>query len=277
LTHYVPFTATVLARLPRCKAISIASVGWDCIDVPAAMAAGIHVAAVGEYCTEEAADHTLALLLALGRRLLDYHRQVQAEHDWRWNAITGIERLSGRTLGIVGFGRIGRAVCRRALGFGLRVIASDPGIDAATAAAHGATLVDFETLLAKADIVSLHCNLNNNNHGLFDRTAFARLRRRPLLINVARGALIDESALVEALNSGHIAAAALDVLAEDSPDLTCHPLAGRPDVVLTPHVAFYSETALVEVRRISTRNLRAAVEGRLVDVFRLVTPTHFTS
>lgn len=272
LTDYVPFTPRVLARLPRCRAISVAAVGWDCVDVSAAAAAGIRVAAVGEYCTEEVADHTLALLLALSRRLLDYHRQVQADYDWRWNAITGIQRLAGRTLGLVGFGRIGRAVCRRALGFGLRVIASDPAVDPATAAAHGATLVDLDTLLGESDILSLHCSLGAGSRGLLDSAAFARLQRRPLLINVARGALIDEAALVEALDGGRVTAAALDVLTEDSPDLARHPLAGRTDVLLTPHIAFYSESALADLRRISAKNLCAVLEDRLGDVFRIVTP-----
>ncbi|MFO0576234.1 MAG: C-terminal binding protein [Polyangia bacterium] len=271
LTDYVPLTAGVLARLPRCKAISVAAVGWDCVDVPAAAAAGIRVTAVGEYCTEEVADHTLALLLALSRRLLDYHRQVQDGHDWRWDAIKGVRRLAGRTLGLVGFGRIGRAVCRRALGFGLRVLASDPAVDAATAAAHGATLVDLDTLLGESDILSLHCSLGAGSRGLLDRAAFARLRRRPLLINVARGALIDEAALVEALDTGRIAAAALDVLTEDSPDLAHHPLSGRTDVLLTPHIAFYSESALADLRRISAKNLCAVLEDRPGDVFRFVT------
>ncbi len=135
---------------------------------------------------------------------------------------------------------------------------------------HGARLADLETLLAEADIVSLHCNLDASNRGLLNRAAFARMRRKPLLLNVARGALIVEADLVEALDRGLVAGAALDVLAEDSPDLSRHPLAGRRDVLLTPHVAFYSESAMADLRRISAQNVRDFLEGRPDEVFRLV-------
>jgi D-3-phosphoglycerate dehydrogenase len=272
LTDYVPFDRTVLAELPRCRLISVAATGWDCVDVRAATERGIRVSAIGEYCTDEVADHTLVLLLALNRRLLDYHRQVQASHSWRWNEIDGVKRLAAQTLGLVGFGRIGQAVCRRARGFGLRVLACDPRVDAATAERHGAELAGFEKLLTEADILSLHCNLDAGSRGLLNRTAFARMQRKPLLLNVARGALIVEADLVEALDRGLIAGAALDVLAEDSPDLGHHPLVGRANVLLTPHVAFYSESALEDLRRISASNIREFLEGRPEQVFRLVEP-----
>ncbi len=168
VTDYVPFNRAVLARLPRCRIISVAATGWDCVDVPAAVERGIGVSCIGEYCTDEVADHTLALLLALNRQLLAYHHQVQAGHDWRWNRIQGVQRLSGQTLGLVGFGRIGQAVCRRALGFGLRVLVSDPLADASVASRHGVRATGLEELLAEADIISLHCNLNATNRGLLD-------------------------------------------------------------------------------------------------------------
>lgn len=272
LTDYVPFSRDVLQGLERCRIISVAATGWDCVDVRAAAERGIGVSCVGEYCTEEVADHTMALLLAQNRQLLAYHQQVQAGHSWRWNEIHGVQRLAGQTLGLVGFGRIGQAVCRRALGFGLRVLACDPLVDADTASRHGARLAAFEELLAESDIISLHCNLDANSRGLLNRAAFARMRRKPLLLNVARGALIVEPDLVEALDRGLVAGAALDVLTEESPDLQRHPLAGRRDVMLTPHVAFYSESALADLRRISAANIRAFLESRPGDVFRLVTP-----
>lgn len=272
LTDYVPFDLRVLGALGRCRILSVAGTGYDCVDVPAAAARGIAVSCVGEYCTDEVADHALALLLALNRRLLDFHQQVQQQHDWRWNTLSGLRRLRGQTLGLIGFGRIGQAVCRRALGFGLEVIAADPLVDAATAGRHGARLTTIDEVFAAADIISLHCNVDAANRGLLDRTAFARMQRRPLLINVARGALVVEPDLVEALDRGQLAGAALDVLVEDSPDLAQHPLAGRADVLLTPHVAFLSEAALADLRRISAGNIRAFLEGRPQEVFRLLTP-----
>ena len=270
LTDYVPFDRAVLARLSRCRIISVAATGWDCVDVAAAAERGIRVSAVGEYCTNEVADHALALMLALARRLRDYDRQVQDRFSWQWNAIEGAIRLSGRTLGLIGFGRIGQAVCRRALGFGLSVIASDPRVDAAEIRRHGAEPVELDALLARADIISLHSNLDAGSRGLLGRAAFAKMRRRPLLINVSRGALIDEAGLIEALDAGLVAGTALDVLTEDSPDLRHHRLVGRDNVLLTPHVAFYSESALEDLWRISANNIRAFLEGRPEDVFRLV-------
>jgi phosphoglycerate dehydrogenase-like enzyme len=273
LTDYVPFDRALIGALERCRVISVAATGWDCVDVAAAEERGIAVACVGEYCTDEVADHALALMLALERRLLDYHRQVQVDRSWRWNEVRGIERLAGRTLGLVGFGRIGQAVCRRALGFGLAVVAFDPRVDAEAVRRHGAEPVAFDALLARADIVSLHCNLDAGSRGLMDHAAFAKMQRRPALVNVARGALVAEADLAEALDAGLLRGAALDVLAEDSPDLRHHPLAGRKDVLLTPHVAFYSETALEDLRRISAANIAAVLEGRPGDAFRLVTAT----
>lgn len=272
LTDYVPFDRAMLGRLEGCRIISVAATGWDCVDAAAAAEWGIAVAAVGEYCTDEVADHALLLLLALERRLRDYDRQVQVDHSWRWNDVQGIERLAGRTLGLLGFGRIGQAVCHRARGFGLAVLACDPRIDAATIRLHGAEPASLDDLLARADILSLHSNLDAGSRGLIDRAAFAKMRRRPALINVARGGLVVEADLVAALDAGQVRGAALDVLAEDSPDLGHHPLVGRRDVLLTPHVAFYSESALQDLRRISAANIRAFLDGRPGDVFRLVTP-----
>lgn len=270
VTDYVPFDRAVLEQLERCRIISVAATGWDCVDVRAAAERGIRVCAIGEYCTDEVADHTLALLLALNRKLFAYHRQVQDGHSWRWNEVRGVRRLADQTLGLVGFGRIGEAVCRRARGFRLRVLACDPRITAETAERAGARRVEFDELLEESDILSLHCNLDATNRGLINRSAFARMHRRPLLLNVARGGLVVEADLVAALDQGQVAGAALDVLAEDSPDLARHPLAGRDDVLLTPHVAFYSESALADLRRISAENVRAFVEGRPDRVFRLV-------
>jgi len=277
LTDYVPFDGSVLQHLQRCRIISVAATGWDCVDVAAAAARGIAVSCVGEYCTQEVADHTLALLLALNRRLLTYHEQVQTRRDWRWNEVRDVQRLAGRTLGLIGFGRIGQAVCRRVRAFGLEVLVSDPRIDEQTARRHDARLCDIDELLAASHVVSLHCNLHPGNLGLLNRDAFARMRLKPLLINVARGGLIVEADLVAALDEGQVSGAALDVLAQDSPDLGRHPLAGRADVLLTPHVAFYSEAALADLRRISAQNIGAYLQGRPGDVFRLVSAAEVTS
>ena len=143
-------------------------------------------------------------------------------------------------------------------------------MDAAAARRQGAEAASLDELLARSDIISLHSNLDSGSRGLLDRAAFGKMKRKPLLVNVARGALIVEADLVDALDHGLVAGAALDVLTEDSPDLGRHPLVGRADVLLTPHVAFYSESALDDLRRISASNIREFLEGRPDKVFRLI-------
>lgn len=270
LTDYVPFNREVLAGVDSLRVISVAATGWDCVDTAAAQEFGIAVTSVADYCTEEVADHTLALLLALNRRLRDYDRQVQCDHSWRWNNIRGIPPLKAQTLGLIGCGRIGRAVAHRARAFGLRVIAFDPFMDEAGAREAGIAPVGYDELLAGSDIISLHCALGQHNAGMLNAQAFAAMERRPLLINVARGALVVERDLVAALDAGQVTAAALDVLAEDSPDMANHPLCGRGDVLLTPHIAFYSDTSIANLRRISADNIRHFMQGRPEMVSRLI-------
>jgi D-3-phosphoglycerate dehydrogenase len=269
LADYAPLRRSLLARLPTLEVISIAATGWDAVDLEAAREFGVSVCCVREYCTGEVADHTLALLLALNRRLLDYDRQVRRDRDWAWDRVTGLRRLAGQVLGIVGLGRIGRAVAARARGFGLGVIAHDPWLSAAEAPVD-IPLLPLDALLARADIISLHCNATPDQAPLLDASAFAAMARRPLLINVARGSLVDENALLSALERGAVAGAALDVLAEEPPDLAANPLVGRDDVLVTPHVAFSSEQALDDVRRISAQNIRHALAGNDDRVFAFV-------
>jgi D-3-phosphoglycerate dehydrogenase len=239
------------------------------VDINAAAARGISVCCVGEYCTGEVADHAMALLLALNRKLMQYHAQVQHDRSWAWDDVRGIRRLAGQTLGVIGLGRIGLAVIERARGFGLKIIAHDPFV-APDGIPKGTELVSLDELLDRSDIITLHCNLAKDNCAMLDAGAFAKMARKPLLINVARGALIDESALLHALDTGRVAGAALDVLADEPPELANHPLTGRDDVILTPHVAFYSDRSLLECRRISALNIRRFFQGRFDEVFRFV-------
>ena len=261
LTDYVPFTRAIIQELTRCKLISIAATGFSSIDVDAAAEAGISICAIDEYCTYEVADHTLTLMLALSRRLVEYHRQVQQEARWQFDSLSGIPRLQGLTLGIIGFGRIGKAVARRAAGFGLKIIAHDPYADMEAAASMDVAMCNLEELFATADIITLHCNLVPENRQFLDRSAFAGMKKKPILINVARGGLINEQHLISALDDGLISAAGLDVLAEESPDLESSPLVGRQNVILTPHVAFYSDASILESRAVSANNIRNFLDG----------------
>jgi len=265
LVSYVPIDAEILDALDICQAIAVPAVGWNWIDAPAAWKKGIAVMANGPYCTQEVADHTLALLLALNRRLMDYHRGVQADGLWKWDAFPDIRRLEGQTLGILGFGAIGRAVARRA-----QVVAHDPFVPESLAREMDVELLDAPELLARADVVSNHMNLNETNRGFFNRETFALMRRKPLLINVGRGETVIEADLARALDEGVVSGAGLDVLAQEEPELEGHPLRGRPNVILTPHMAFYSDTALFDCLRIACQNLTYYLNGEHDKVNRFV-------
>ena len=270
LTDYSPFTAQVLGHLNACKIISVAATGYNCVDLDAAANAGIRVCAIDEYCTDEVADHALLLMLALSRRLLEYDKQVQNEKRWQFDSLNGLARMSDLTLGIIGFGKIGQAVARRAHGFGMTILAQDPYPNEQAANELDVRLCDLAELYSASDIISLNCGLTVDNKHLINAEAFQQMQRRPIIINSARGALIDSSALVEALDTGRISGAGLDVLDDESPDLQVSKLMGRANVILTPHVAFYSDASILDNRRISTSNIRFFLDGNHDDVRRYV-------
>ena len=270
LTDYSPFTAHVIKQLEKCRVISVSATGFDSVDLAAAADAGIRVCAIDEYCTEEVADHAILLMLALCRRLPEYHEQVQSEKRWQFDSMDGLARMRDLTLGVIGFGRIGQAVARRARGFGLSILAYDPYPNEDAAADLDVRFCDLPTLYSAADIISLNCSLTNDQEHLLDADAFQQMKRNPLLINCARGALIDEVALVKALDLGQISGAGLDVLAEEPPDLQSSELTGRSNVIITPHIAFYSDASILDNRRLSTLNIRNFLDGKDEDVRRYV-------
>ncbi len=270
LTDYSPFSRKVIEQLPRCRLISVAATGYDKVDLKAAADAGIRVCAIDEYCTDEVADHAMLLMLALCRRLPEYHEQVQKDKRWQFDSLSGLARMRDLALGIVGFGKIGQALARRADGFGLKLMAYDPFPNEEKAADLGVRLCGLDQLFSEANIISLNCGLSANNKHLLDASAFRKMNQKPFVINCARGALIDEAALVEALDNGNISGAGLDVLGEESPDLRTSKLTGRGNVILTPHVAFYSDASILENRRISTGNIRLFLDGKHENVRRYV-------
>jgi len=270
LTAFSPLTKNVIGQLQRCRLISVSATGFGNVDLEAAASAGIRVCAIDEYCTDEVADHAILLMLALSRRLTEYHEQVQTDRRWQFDSLQGLSRMSDLTLGIVGFGKIGQAVARRARGFGLSVMAFDPYPNEQVASSIGVRFCTLEEIYSRADIISLNCGLTSDNEHLIDARAFGQMKRTPLIINCARGALIDEKALAVALDTGQISGAGLDVLRDESPDLRASGLVGRPNVILTPHVAFYSDASMLDNRRISTANVRNFLDGKDDDVRRYV-------
>lgn len=274
LTDYAPLTRTVIEQLQQCQLLSVAATGYSSVDLEAAADANISVCAIDEYCTDEVADHVILLMLALCRRLTEYHDQVQRDNLWRFDSLSGLACMRDMTLGIVGFGRIGQAVARRARGFGTAVVAYDPYPDEDVASELGVRFCELPTLLADTDIISLNCDLSTDSRHLIDASAFERMSRHPILINCARGGLVDEEALVNALDTGQISGAGLDVLDDESPDLQASKLTGRSNVILTPHIAFYSDASIMENRRISASNIRYFLDGEHENVRRYVHRAH---
>jgi D-3-phosphoglycerate dehydrogenase len=249
-----PVTAADLERLPALMAIATASVGADHLDVEAARARGVRVSNVPDYCVDETADSTLALLLALLRGVVALDRSVR-EGRWDFAAAGPLRPLAGTRLGIVGFGRIGRAVARRASALGLDVWATDPAVPDGEIARAGAWPAPLAELLAACDAVTLHLPLERGSAPLLGPDELARMKRGAVLVNAARGGLVDVPALVDALERGHLAGAALDVLPSEPPRAA--PEAAT--LIVTPHAAWYSPEALDRAYEGALAALRAAL------------------
>lgn len=251
-----PFDRDVFAAAPRLRAIARVGVGTDSIDLEAAARHGVAVCTTPGANTATTADHTLALMLAALRRVPEHDRAVR-HGGWRRTGPALAGELEGATVGLVGYGAIGRAVRRRLDGFGARVLVCDPYLSAAAEVEP----VGLDTLLGASDVVSLHAPLTAETRGLLDRRRLALLRAHSVLVNTARGGLVDEDALADALERGALRAAALDVLALEPPADGARLLA-LPNVVVTPHVAGLSERSVREMTRRATDAVLAVLAGR---------------
>ncbi|TMC58594.1 MAG: C-terminal binding protein [Chloroflexi bacterium] len=247
-----PVSSELIESMARCRVISRVGTGLDAIDIPAATRRGIWVAYVPDYSIDEVSTHALALLLAHARRL---PRLIESTRQglWDYKVVPPIERLNTQSLGVIGFGRIGRALALKARGIGLDVMAYDPYLSADAIQEAGVRPVDLETLLRASDYISLHIPLMDSTRNLIDAKALSLMKPTAFLINAARGGLIDEGALLHALRHQQIAGAAVDVLAMEPPP-TDHPLLHEERAWVTPHVGWYSEAARRDVR------IRAAEE-----------------
>lgn len=235
------------ALMRRARVVLALTVGYDCIDVAAASERGVPVCHVPAYCTEEVALHALALILALSRRLPELWQET-ARGGWDYKAGAPAFLLSGRKLGIVGLGRIGRALAPKARGLGLEVLAYDPYLADDLFALLGVhRRYELDELLAEADIVSLHVPLSAETRGLIGSRELALMKRTALLVNTCRGPVVEEAALVRALKEKRIAGAGVDVLAKEPPEAN-HPLLGLSGALVTPHAAWYSEESMQRVK-----------------------------
>jgi glyoxylate reductase len=252
----------VLGAAPRLRVVANVAVGYNNIDVAAARRRGIVVTNTPDVLTDTTADFTWALLMATARRLIEADRFARSGQwkSWEFKRLLGAD-VHGATLGVIGFGRIGRAVARRGLGFGMRILYHDAvRADPATERALSATFTDKSTLLRESDFVTLHCVLSPETHHLIDAPALRAMKRTAFLINAARGPIVDEAALVRALTEGWIAGAGLDVY-EREPEI--HPgLLGLDNAVLAPHIASASEATRLKMATLAVDNCLAVLAGR---------------
>lgn len=259
LVTYAKLPGELLRQFRRCKVIGRFGLGVDNIDVKAAAALSIVVTYVPDYCLQEVSDHAMALLLALARKVPFSNGLVQ-QGRWEMPAVVPIRRLEGQILGLVGLGNIPRRVAPKAMAFGFKVIAHDPYVSAASAQELGVELVSFARLLEISDYISIHAPLTPQTRGLFNADAFGRMKKGACIVNTARGPLLDEAALVAALDAGHLGGAALDVVATE-PLSKDSPLLGRANVILTPHTAFYSVEALEELQTKCASDVARVLSG----------------
>ena len=255
-----PVSAELIATMERCRIISRVGTGLDAIDIDAATKHGIWVTYVPDYAVDEVSTHAIASLLAHARgfpRLLESVRRG----EWGNKVVAPIRRLQGQTLGLLGFGRIGRAVGSKARGLGLKVVVHDPYLDSLPAESSDAQLVDWETLLRTSDYISLHVPLTEGTRHIINSESLSLMKPTAFLINTARGALIDEDALLEAVRSGQIAGAALDVLSAEPPPVD-HPLLHEERVWITPHSAWYSEESMEDMRTRGAEEVVHVLQGQ---------------
>lgn len=257
MTCWAPVPRAVIEAAGKCRIIARLGIGIDNIDVAAASERNIVVTNVPDYCLTEVAEHTLALMLALGRNIAFYHHAAK-EGIYDLSAKGPPRRIEGQTLGIVGFGRIGRTLAGKAAALGLRPLASDP---AYAGNVEGVSLVPLDELLSKSDYISLHVPLIPETRHLIGAAQFALMKTTAFLINTARGGLVDHAALAEALEENKIAGAALDVHEPEPPDLSMPPWID-PRVIVTPHAAFMSIESLLELRTRASRQVADLLTGR---------------
>ena len=263
LTCWKQVPPAALDAATRCRIVSRYGIGLDNIPVAHATALGMVVTNVPDFCLDEVAEHTLALLMACGRRIVSHAEQTR-QGVWSQAGARGMPRLRGQTLGLVGYGNIAQVVAQWARAFGLVVLAYTPRLAADALAPWGRATNDLSALLAAADYVSLHVPLTPETRGLINATRLAQMKPTAYLINTSRGAIIDEDALLAALEGGQIAGAALDVMSSEPPRPD-HPLLRHPRVIATPHIAFYSEAAIVDLATKAARHVAQALRGEVPD------------
>jgi D-3-phosphoglycerate dehydrogenase len=259
-----PFTRRAILALERCRILSRLGVGVNNIDLPAATEKGIPVSIVPDFCVPEVSDHAIAFLLVFARAIVPLS-EASREGLWRGGMARlhhPLRRLCGQVLGLVGMGRIGESVARKAAAFGMRIVVFDPFLAAEKAQQVGAELVSFERLLGESDYISIHAPLTKETRHLFDLAAFRKMKATAYVINCARGGLIDEAALLKALREGYIAGAGLDVTDPEPPKVD-NPLLQLDNILVTPHASYNSLESDLELRRSACEAVVQVLRGDL--------------
>ncbi len=257
LNQYALLTRKVLESLSKCRVISRYGVGVDSVDLKAATDLGIIVANVPDYCMDEVASQTVALILSLTRKIAFFDRKVKSG-QWDFHLGIPIYRIEGKTLGLIGCGTIGLEVAKRISAFGVRVMTFDPYLQQAP---EGIELRDFDSVLKESEFISIHCPLNDSTRHLIGEKEFKKMMKKPLLINTSRGPIVDEKALIQALEEGLLSGAGLDVLEKEPPDAQ-NPFLKMENVILSPHVGFYSVESISELKRRTAKNVSEVLLGR---------------
>ena len=260
INEYAQVTGRVIAAMERCRIISRYGIGLNTIDVDTATTVGITVANSPDASMNEVSEHAIALIMACARGV-GLHTASIRKGNYSYMVAAPLYRMQGRTLGLVGLGRIPRMLAAKMAGFEFNVIAFDPHLDPAIAAAAGIRLVVLDTLCREADIVSVHCPLTPETEKLIGPAQFAAMKPGVVFVNTARGPVVDEAALIAALEAGHVGSAGLDVFVTE-PLPADHPFTAMDNVVLTPHTAWYSEESEIEIRSKTARNVVEALSGK---------------
>jgi D-3-phosphoglycerate dehydrogenase len=259
LTTYAKVTAEMIQQMTRCRIISRFGIGVDNVDIPTATGQGIVVTKVPDYCLDEVSDHAMALLLALIRKIPSANARTQSG-KWEMRAVVPIHRLRGTVLGLVAFGQIPQLVAPKAQAFGMQVITYDPYVPDDVLKRANVRRVELDELIRTSDYISLHCPLTPETKHLFSTGAFQKMKPSAYLVNTARGPVVDEAALAEALDQKLIAGAALDVMEKEPPGSS--PLFGRDNVIVTPHTSFYSEESLVDLQTKAAEEVVRVLSGQ---------------
>lgn len=260
LLNLSPMPSEVIEKLEKCKIIARYGVGYDNVDVAACTKKGIYVANVPDYCAEEVSDQALALLMACVRKVVRSDTQIR-QGKWNIAKEMKIHRIEGKTFALLGFGMIAKAFLRKIKGFNPgRILVFDPFVDAETIASYGAVKAEWETALREADYISVHIPLNAHTKGMINADAFALMKPSAILLNTSRGAVIDEKALINSLESKAISCAGLDVF-EVEPIQSGNRLLNLDNCVLTDHVGWYSVESMVELKRKAAENVRDVLNG----------------